>query len=107
MSVNREQAKHVKALGWNPKSTYSVSVTDVWISKDAQIAIGRQVKALCVSLDLPYSLLRESLVQELYWDEQSGRLACIIHVQGSTVESIHLEIPKGHWGFRNGTNMVH
>lgn len=107
MSVNHEQAKHVRALGWNPKNTHSVTTTDVWISKDVQLSIGRQIKALCISLDLPYSLLRESLVHEVYWDERSRRLAFVIHVQGSSVESIHLEIPKGHWGFRNRSSAVH
>lgn len=107
MLLNHEQKQHVKALGWNPKNTHPVTVADIWISKAVQISIGQQIKALCISLDLPYSLLRESLVQELYWDEKTGRLALVIHVQGSSVESIHMEIPKAHWGFRQATNETH
>lgn len=100
MLLNQQQSAHAKALGWNPEKTFSVTITDVWISRDVQISIGRQIKALCISLDLPYSYLRESLVQELYWHEESGRLGMRIEVQGSCVESMYVEIPEGHWGFR-------
>lgn len=100
MHLNPDQANHVKALGWNPEQTFSVSITDVWISKDVQISIGRQLKALCISFDLPYSMLRDRLVQELYWHETTGRLGLMIAVQDSKVESIYLQIPEDHWGFR-------
>lgn len=100
MILTIEQQAHAKAMGWNPEKTYSVSVTDVWISRDVQISIGRQVKALCVSFGLPYSFLRDSMTQHLYWYETTGRLGVVIHVRGSDVETIHLEIPEGHWGFR-------
>lgn len=100
MHLNHEQTQHAKALGWNPEKTYSISITDVWISRDAQISIGNQVKALCISYDLPYSILRESLVQQLFWHEESGRLGMMIEVQGSSLESMYLEIPETHWGFR-------
>lgn len=100
MLLTSRQAKHAEALGWNPDKTYSVSITDIWISRDAQISIGNQIKALCISYGLPYSMLRESLMQELYWHEESGRLGIMIEVQGSSVESMYLQIPEGHWGFR-------
>lgn len=100
MILTHEQATHARTLGWNPERTFSVSVTDIWISRDVQISIGRQIKAMCISYGLPYEYLRESLVQELYWNETSGRLAIVIHLRESNVESIHLEIPDGHWGFR-------
>jgi len=100
MNLTQEQTGHAKALGWNPEKTFSVSITDVWISRDVQISIGHHVKALCISYGMPYSYLRESLVQEIYWHEESGRLGIMIEVQGSSVESMYLEIPDGHWGFR-------
>jgi len=100
MFLNQEQTRHAKALGWSPEKTYSVNITDVWISKNVQISIGHQVKALCISYDLPYSILRESLAQQLFWHEDSGRLGLMIEIQGASVESMYLEIPEGHWGFR-------
>lgn len=100
MHLNQEQANHVKALGWNPEKTYSVSITDVWISRDVQISIGRQLKALCISYDLPYSIMRDNLVQQLFWHEASGALGFMIEVRDSDVESLSLQIPADHWGFR-------
>ncbi len=100
MFLTHEQAQHAKALGWNPDKTYLVHISDVWISRDVQISIGRQLKALCISYGMPYSYLRESLVQELYWHEEAGHLGMMIEVQGACVESMYLEIPDGHWGFR-------
>ncbi len=100
MILTSEQTQHVKALGWNPEKTYSVTITDVWISRDVQISIGRQLRGLCISYGLPYDMLRESLVQQLFWHEESNRLGMMIQVQGSSVESMYLEIPDGHWGFR-------
>lgn len=101
MRLNSTQAQHAEAFGWSSEKTFSISITDVWISRDAQISIGRQLKALCISLDLPYSLLRESLVQELFWYESADSLGMMIEVQGSTVDSLYLQIPDGHWGFRD------
>ncbi|MGL1863197.1 MAG: hypothetical protein OCC46_11800 [Pseudodesulfovibrio sp.] len=100
MHLNQEQVKHARALGWYPEKTYAISITDVWISRDVQISIGRQLRALCISYGLPYSYLRESLVQQLFWHEKSGCLGIMIELQGSSVDSMHLEIPEGHWGFR-------
>ncbi len=100
MHLNHDQVRYAKALGWNPERTYSVSITDVWISRDAQISIGNQIKALCISYDLPYSVLRDSLVQQLYWHEDAARLGMMIEVRDSNVESLYLEIPEKHWGFR-------
>lgn len=100
MYLSHDQAAHAKAMGWNPEQTFAVTVTDIWISRDVQISIGRQVKALCISFDLPYSMLRDRLVQNMFWHEGSGRLGIMIGVQDSNVESIYLEIPEDHWGFR-------
>lgn len=100
MYLSREQAAHVRALGWNPHQAYAVSITDVWISRDAQVSVGRHLQALCISYDLPYSILREQLVQHLFWHEASGRLGMMIGVRDSGVESIYLELPDDHWGFR-------
>lgn len=101
MHLNKNQAHHAQALGWNPEKTYSVSITDVWISRDAQISIGRQIKALCISYDLPYSMLRDSLVQELFWCEETSQLGMLIAVRDSDIDSLTLHIPDGHWGFRD------
>jgi len=100
MLLTREQAEHVRTLGWSPENTFTVNITDVWISRDVQISIGRQLKALCISFDLPYSMIRDRLVQELYWHEASGRLGLMIGVEDSAVESLYIQIPEGHWGFR-------
>lgn len=100
MLLDHDQARLAQALGWNPEKTYSVNITDVWISRDVQISIGQQLKALCISYDLPYALLRDSLVQQLFWHEESGKLGLTIEVRDSKVESIYLEIPEDNWGFR-------
>lgn len=100
MRLNHDQLCHAKAFGWNPERTFSISITDVWISRDVQISIGRQLHGLCISYDLPYSLLRDNLIQQLFWHEETGRLGLTIEVRDSAVESIYLEIPQDHWGFR-------
>lgn len=104
MHLNHEQIRHAKAFGWNPETTYAVSITDIWISRDVQLSIGRQVKAMCISYGMPYSYLRESMVQQLFWHEESGRLGILIEVQGSSVESVYAEIPDNHWGFRENVD---
>lgn len=100
MHLNHAQTEYAKAQGWNPEKTYAVTITDVWISRDVQISIGRHIKALCISYDLPYSMLRDNLVQEIFWHEESGRLGFLIQVRDSDVESMYVEIPEDHWGFR-------
>ncbi|QJB55635.1 hypothetical protein [Pseudodesulfovibrio sp. zrk46] len=104
MFLNSAQSRHANALGWSPEKTFSVNITDVWISRDVQVSIGRQLNALCISYDLPYSMLREMLVQELFWHEESGRLGLSIEVRDSDVDSIYIEIPESHWGFREEQN---
>lgn len=100
MPLTQEQAIHVRTLGWNPEKTFSINITDVWISRDAQISIGLQLKTLCISYDLPYSILRENLVQDLYWHEESDQLGLMIRVRDSHVESMYMQLPSSHWGFR-------
>lgn len=100
MPLTQEQIQHVKALGWAPERTSSVSIADVWISKDVQISIGRQLHSLCESYGLPYCMLRDSLGQELYWHEESDQLGMMLGVRDSDVEYLYLQIPSGHWGFK-------
>lgn len=100
MGKRTETRANVKALEWNPEKPFSINITDIWISRNAQISIGHQVKALCISYGMPYSYPRESLTQQVFWHEESGRLGMKIEVQDSCVESMYLEIPEGHWGFR-------
>lgn len=103
MPLTQEQILHVKALGWAPEKTYSISIADVWISKDVQIAIGRQLHSLCVTYDLPYCILRDRLGKELYWHEESDQLGMMIDVKDSSLESLYLQIPNDHWGFKERT----
>lgn len=100
MPLTQEQIHHVKALGWAPENTFSVSITDVWISKDVQISIGRQLHSICESFDLPFSMLRGSIGHELYWHEESDQLGMMLGVPDSNIEYLYLQIPNGHWGFK-------
>jgi len=100
MPLTEKQVQHVITLGWAPAKTYSVSITDVWISKDVQISIGRQLHSLCASYDLPYGIVRDNLEPELFWHEESDQLGLTITVQDSNVDSMYLQVPSGHWGFK-------
>ena len=105
MPLTQKQIQHVKALGWAPQKTFPISVTDIWISKDVQISIGRQLHSLCEAFDLPYCMLRDSIGHELYWHEESDQLGMMIGVRDSSIESIYLQIPSGHWGFKEKGRM--
>ena len=100
MPLKQEQIQHAIALGWAPDKTFAISIADVWISKDVQISIGRQLHSLCATYDLPFCTLNRTLGRELYWHEESDQLGIMLQVPDSEVESMYLQIPSGHWGFK-------
>ncbi len=100
MPLTQEQIQHVQALGWAPEHTSSIHISDVWMSRDVQISIGRQLNSLCATYDLPFCILRQNIGRELYWHEESDQLGLMLQVRDSHVESLYLQIPSGHWGFK-------
>lgn len=100
MSLTQEQTQHVIALGWAPGKTFSVSVTDVWINKDVQVSIGRQLHSLCEAFGLPFCQVRSRIGYELYWHAESDQLGMMIEIKDSHIESMYLQVPSGHWGFK-------
>ncbi|WP_243544962.1 hypothetical protein [Pseudodesulfovibrio tunisiensis] len=107
MFLNAHQMEEAQAMGWNVDRTFSVAVTDVWITGQAQVSVGRHLQALCVAYGLSFAHMRERLTQEMYWHEDSGNLGIMLRLQGADIESFYAEIPSGQWGFREVRQATH
>ena len=102
----RNLLKDAEALGWLPQNILPVSISDIWISKDAQVSIGRQLQYLCTVYELPYPALRQKMGRRLYWHKETDRLGLILELETTAIRSMDLQIPKTHWGFKH-TGRVH
>lgn len=100
MIPTREQMARVRQHCDHQERVYGVTITDVWISKLAQVSVGRQLMALSMSLGIPMNDLKGCLTRELYWHLDSDELGIMVRPDGTDVESMYVRIPKGEWGFR-------
>lgn len=79
---------------------HKVYLTDVSFSDNAKYTIGLAVKDIASQLGLFDHEITKRLTGEMYWLEESEDLVIIFAVPEINADML-VEIPRGHWWFRD------
>ncbi|MBU1002972.1 MAG: hypothetical protein KKE73_10665 [Proteobacteria bacterium] len=85
---------------------HRVYLTDVFFSDNAKYTIGLAVKDIASQCGLFDHEITKHLVGDMYWLEESESLIIIFPVPAIEAEML-VEIPQGHWWFRDADCASH